>query len=354
MPDDLDSAASNLSEQTKKLQIALHYTLGDEDKAKKMVNGSYLDLFIIKGKFSSSSVYGGFLVFLNIAHLRIVSSYVLVSRSFEVSDIKTSQDWRNFERQLVEISKQNGYDEAMTSKMKDGVAKALTIQEVTKFARLIEQDDGIATNHSFQKLITDVTGFQNVKLSVDYEKSSSITMELCSLTSTKISAVTESAKEKIQEVEIKVEKLEDPLEGKEVKLILNGSLVLSPVKGKGISELVAGDRIMISIIDKSSKAADVLKAFNAFRDDGSAKPIAGRIVSIKRADYYTLFAIVAKGIYIKIVEEENNIKIAMDPAYYNVSPTEEDDTKKNRVLIFILAGVFFILVAIILFFVFSL
>ncbi len=353
MPGDLDSAASNLSEQTKKLQIALYYTLGDEDKAKKMINGSYLDLFIIKGKFSSSSVYGGFIVFLNVAHLRIVSSYALISRSFEVSDIKTNQDWRNFEKQLVEISKQSGYDEAMTSKMKDAMAKALTIQEVTKFAKLIEQDDGIATNHNFQKFITDVTGFQNIKLSVDYEKSNSITMELCSLTSTKMSAAAESAREKIQEVEVKVETLEDPLEGKEVKLILNGSLVLSPIKGKEISELIAGDRIMISIIDKSSKAVDVLKAFNAMKDDGSHKPIPGRIVSVKRAEYYTLFAIVAKGIYIKIVEEEDHIKVSMDPAYYNNSPTEEADTKQNRMMIFVLGGVFFVLVAIILFFVFS-
>ena len=69
MPSDLDSAANSLSEQTKKLQIALYYTFGDEDKAKKMVNGTYLDLYVIKGKFSSSSVYGAFVVFLNASHM---------------------------------------------------------------------------------------------------------------------------------------------------------------------------------------------------------------------------------------------------------------------------------------------
>ncbi len=112
---------------------------------------------------------------------------------------------------------------------------------------------------------------------------------------------------------------------------------------------------MISIIDKSPKASDLLKAFIAFREDGSAKPIAGRIVSIKHTTDYKVFAIVAKGIYIKIVEEEDFIKVAMDPTYYNTqSSTEEADTKKNRMMMFILAGVFFVLVAIIVAFVFTL
>ena len=355
MPSDLESAANSLSEQTKKLQIALHYTFGDDDKAKKMVNGSYLDLYVIKGKFSSSSVYGAFIVFLNTAMIRVVSSFSMISRSFEISDVKTNQDWRTFEKQMVEISQKTGYDEGMTSKMMDSMGKALTIQEITKFAKLIEQDDGIAVNHNFQKFIQDVTGFQNVELSVDYEKTSSIVMELNSLTSTKISAIAEVIKEKAPELEVKVEKLDDPLEGKEVKLVLNGALILSPIRGKDISELVIGDRIMISIIDKSPKVVDLLKAFNAYKEDGTAKPISGRIVSYKHGDDYKIFAIVAKGIYIKIVEEENHIKVGMDPAYYNTqSSTEEADSQKNRMTMFILAGVFFVLIAIIVVFVFSL
>jgi len=352
MPSDLDSAANSLSEQTKKLQIALYYTFGDEDKAKKMVNGSYLDLYAVKGKFSSSSVYGAFIVFLNPSLFRVINSYSMISRSFEISDIKTTQDWRNFEKQLVEISKKNGFDEAMTSKMKDSMGKALTIQEITKFAKLIEQDDGIAVNHNFQKFISDVTGFQNIELSVDYEKISSLVMELNSVTGIKIAAAVEPEKVKVQDEEVVVEKLDDPLEGKEVKLVLSGALILSPIRGKDISELIIGDRIMISIIDKSPKVVDLLKAFNAYGEDGSTKPIVGRIVSIKHPEDYKIFAIVAKGIYIKIVEEESHIKVAMDPAYYNTqSSDEEADNKKNKLTMMVLAGIFFVLIVIIVIFV---
>jgi len=354
MAGDLDTAASNLSEQTKKLQIALYYTYGDEEKAKQMINGSYLDLYVVKGKFSSSSVYGAFILFMNIPYLKLMNSYSIYSKSFEVSDIKTNQDWRNFEKDLINYSKKSGFDEGMTAKIKDSVNKALTIQEITKFSKLIENDDGIAINHNFQKFISDVTGFQNIELSVDYEKISSIAMELNSVTSTKIRSG-DLVKEKNNEEEVSIEKIDDPLEGKEIKLMVNGALILSPIKGKDISTLTVGDRIMISVIDKSPRAIDLLKAFNAYGEEGVTKPIPGRIVSIKHDTVYKLFAIVAKGIFVKIVEEEDFIKVAMDPSFYNSKETEEEvNTKKNKVTMIILSIVFFILICIILYFVMGL
>ena len=56
MSNELEAAASNFAETTKKMQIALYYTYGDQDKARKMLSDSYKDLVIFKGKFSSASV----------------------------------------------------------------------------------------------------------------------------------------------------------------------------------------------------------------------------------------------------------------------------------------------------------
>lgn len=151
---------------------------------------------------------------------------------------------------------------------------------------------------------------------------------------------------------VKVEKIEDNIEGKEIKLMLNGALILSPIRGKEIGKLVLGDRIMISIIDKNPRAIDVAKAFGAYDSEGNIKPIPGRIVSIKRDEYLHLMAIVAKGIYMKIVEEEDNIKVAMDPAHYNQGgKIDTEDGAHNRTMMIILAVVFTVLVGIIIFFV---
>ena len=55
MPESFESAVSTFSEQTKKLEIASHYTFGDTEKAKQMVSGTYKDLYAIKARFSSST-----------------------------------------------------------------------------------------------------------------------------------------------------------------------------------------------------------------------------------------------------------------------------------------------------------
>jgi hypothetical protein len=188
---------------------------------------------------------------------------------------------------------------------------------------------------------------------MDYEKISSLAMELQSITSEKIA----NQKVKNKEEEIKDDEIDDPndpLFGKDVKLLVKGALILSPIKGKDISQLVVGDKVMISIIGKNEKTADLLKAFNAYKDDGSAKPIVGRIVSIDHTTNYKIHAIVAKGIYVKIVEEENFIKVATDSSYYGMEiASGEDDPKKNKMTILILSGIFILLLVVIMVIVFS-
>ncbi|HPS59591.1 MAG TPA: hypothetical protein PK514_15930 [Spirochaetota bacterium] len=355
MPNDLETAASNFSEQSRKHQIALYYTMGDQDKAKKMVTGGYTDLYVIKCIFSSSSVYGGFIVFINTAYLKAVSGYIIVTRSFDLVDVKTTKDWRTFEKILVETAKKGEHDEVFSNQIRDGLIKALTLQEVSNLSKLLEQDNGIAINRYMQRFISSVAGLQNMELKADYEQISSLAMELHSFTSAKIQPDEfTKGQGKDQTAEVEIEKNEDALAGKDVKLILNGALILSPLKGKEISRVTAGDRIMISLVDKNPRTIDVAKAFNAYDSDKGIRPIPGRVVSIKLEGYYTIYAIVAKGIYVKIIEEEPLIKIAMDPAHYLSADGGKDDEKSvSGITLAVLAFVFLALVGVVLFFVFG-
>ncbi|HOP63646.1 MAG TPA: hypothetical protein PK358_03850 [Spirochaetota bacterium] len=356
MGNELETAATNFSEQAKKLQIALYYTHNDEEKSKKMLNDTYRDLVVLKGRFSSASVYGAFIIFVNSVYLKVVNSFFIVSRSFELADLKTSIDWRNFEKQLDDVQKKGGGDDIFAAQVKENIARNLNFQELTKLFKLIELNDAIAVNHSFQKFLSDVTGFQNIELSLDYETSTSLAMEIHSITGAKIppAELARGQGEEKAAQEVKIEKVDDSLEGKEIKLMLNGALILSPIKGKDIAKLTIGDRIMISIIDKNPRAVDVAKAFNAYDSEGKIKPIPGRIVSIKRDDCLHVMAIVAKGIYMKIVEEEDNIKVAMDPTYFNQSgKTDADESGNSRTMLIILSVVFLLLIGIVLFFVFK-
>lgn len=324
MPDNSDqennlqSAVDSLSEQTRRLEIAKYYTHGNFENAKKMISGSYRDLYAIKAKFSSSSVYGAFLVFFNTVYQQLTDYFGIVSHEFSVDDIKTTSDWKIFEQEIDNNLKLKLHDDVLGNHLKDEINKAFTIQFGQDLKKLLDSNDEIGVNHLFQKVTQDKLGFPNIKISVDYNQLSSLDMELYSISSEKISSAEmkkedESGKEMVNDIERMDDDEEDPLDGKNVKLILEGSIILAPIKGKGISSLIRGDRIKVKIIDKNPKGIALAKAFNAY-EEGKMLPITGRIVSIKSIPTggYKIFVIVAKGIFLKIEEEEDQIKVAMD------------------------------------------
>ncbi len=145
-----------------------------------------------------------------------------------------------------------------------------------------------------------------------------------------------------------IEKDDIPKVGEDgVKLILNCSLILSPIKGKDISTLVPGDRVMLSIVDSDSKAISVAKAFNAYQNN-KMTPITGRIKMIKNTpDGYLIYTVIAKGILGKTIEEEANIKVAMDPNFVWTNQ-DEAETKSYLPMIVVLLVVIAVLVAVVL------
>ncbi len=341
MAETYDSAVSSFSEQTKKLEIATHYTYGNVEKAKQMVAGTYKDIYAIKAKFGSSSINGAFLIFYNLHYNHVNSIYLILSHSYAVTELKTNVDWRSFEKNIEEIKAKREHDDVLGGQIRDAMVSGFTVQFSSDLKKLLEQGDEIAVNRLFQKFVKDRMGFQNVNMSADYEPISSIDMELYSISSVKIS-VQEAQKrkeeeDKKQKATINLDE-DNPLYGREVKLIINGNVILSPIKGKDIGEVSVGDKIRIAITDTNPKAIQVAKAFNAY-NDGNMSPISGRIVYIKHASPagYKIYAVVAKGIYVKIDEDEENIKIATDQP--NLQAVKEEPSSVMRIVMV----VFFIL-----------
>ncbi|MBN1534124.1 MAG: hypothetical protein JXA20_15745 [Spirochaetes bacterium] len=315
MAETFDSVVSNFSEQTKKLEIATHYTFGDVEKAKLMVAGTYKDIYAIKARFSSSSINGAFLIFFNLHNNMVNSVFLILSHSYAVAEMKTNTDWRAFERQISDQMNQHDHDDVLGSQIKDAMMAGFTMQFNSDLKKLFESGDEIAMNRMFQKFVKDRMGFQNIDISVDYEPITSVDMELYSTSSVKISAQEaqkrKDEEEKKKRATIQVDE-DNPLYGREVRLIIGGNVLLSPIKGKDIADVSVGDKIKIAITDMNPKAIQVAKAFNAY-SEGNFLPISGRVIYIKHLNPgYKIYAVVAKGIYVKIDEEEESIKIAME------------------------------------------
>ena len=356
MADNLQSAANSLAEQTRKFDIATYYTNGDAEKAKQMVAGAFKDQYAIKGRFTSSSVYGAFLVFFNPAVLAPMSVYTIITKSFAAEDIKTSADWKIFESEITTLLSAGEHDQVMCNHAREEITAGMTLDFNKDIKKLFEINDAITVNHRFKKLLETRLGFQQIKITIDFEPVSSLDMELFSTSSKKIDP--RDMKEKLGQDQPDAEKKEeeskikpgDPLAGKEVKLIMTGSLILSPIKGKDISLIQVGDRVKIKIVDKTSKAVQVAKAFNAYDEEtGNMSAITGRVVSSKFDSKvgHEFFIIVAKGIFVKVIEEEDNIKVAVEDPDAAAGRKGSKETKESRLsapLAILLVIVFMLLV----------
>jgi hypothetical protein len=55
MPETLDTAVDSLSDYTRRFEIATFYTNGDAERAKQMIAGAFKDIYVIKGKFNTTT-----------------------------------------------------------------------------------------------------------------------------------------------------------------------------------------------------------------------------------------------------------------------------------------------------------
>ncbi|MBN1497756.1 MAG: hypothetical protein JXA07_13355 [Spirochaetes bacterium] len=317
MPDTLDTASESLSDFARKLEVATFYTNGDEERARQMIAGSLNDIYVIKGRFSSTSHFGAFIVFFNHYYLKLNSIYAIISDDFALKDMKTSRDWITFENDLASFAGNSQHDDVLDRQLRNALNTSFSLSFSGELKKLVEEQSDIEINRLFQQVVMDRMGLQSVNSVVDIEVISSLDMELHSLTSRKIPEIQEfQNKQKELEPDVQVDTEDDDrevLKGREVRLVLRGSLILAPISGRDIGLLVSGDRLKLKVVDTHEKAIQVLKAFNAITSDG-VQPILGRIVSIRHRNDggYTIYAIVAKGIYVKVEELEENIKIAID------------------------------------------
>ena len=360
MSNDINDAFQSLSDQTKKINIAQHYTHGDMDKARQMVSGAYRDLYVIKVRFSSSTLYGAFIVFFNHIYKHVAGVQIIVSPSYAVLNLDPSSEWQIYDREIKELLDQGDYDQVLVRSFRDKLNTMFSIVELNELSRYLESRNEIAIDNMLRKAIQNSLGLQRVDTNVYYETTSSLEMELKSVSAPKLSQdIIEGRQEKKEPkapYEQEQKKSSQPKVGVDgVKLILNAALILSPIKGKYIHKLAPGDRIRVSIVDNSQQAIKVAQALDAYEDE-RFKPVVARI---KTVDYvqgagYKIYGFIAKGIVVDITEEEENIKVALDPSYAAAMEQQSaDEQSTSYPLIILLFMIFAAAVGIVLYLVFG-
>jgi hypothetical protein len=343
---------SNIGEKAKRIEIALKFTDGDMDKAKLMASGNMSDVIVVKGKFvvGDQDKSGFFLAYFNIIGEYIAAiKTVVVSNSSIFTRIRIFDEWRSHHKNMLAYEK--GEDIVDSVKLSEDLLGSFIKADV--FPDVQKQNlDYLSA--SLPDMIKESFGSSNVKCQVDLEQTSSLELVLMGIDIMVPVAEEEPHDDSPESSAPEGKSVPDSPFGKKLaeieskaQFVVEGCCVLSPVKGKLIAEVTPGERIYVVLPAKDSVTSRILDAYKARNSEGAPLPVVGRImekIPNELTKGYILYVLVAKGIYAKIVEEEN-MKIQTElTAVSSKGDSDADREPGNKILNWILYAVFTLLI----------
>jgi hypothetical protein len=295
----------SLGEKTKQVDIAMKYTRGDILKAKEMASGQYLDVMVLKGKYlvEGKGLSGVFLAYFNYLQEYIANvTCIMSSKASLFEKTRIFDDWKSLDRDLKAFKESSDIIDSQN----------FTYYLIDSFVGYDVFPDVQERNlDDLTKTVTEIISksfnIASVKCQIELEPASSLAMELAGVRIDLPGSEGQDVKEVAAEDD-RIRMIES-----EAKYIIDGTAILSPVRGKNVSDLVAGDKIRVNLTGKDMVSEKILKLLNAHDSEGARLPITGRIkarVPFEKGGYI-VYALVAKGVLAKIFEEEN-VKLMID------------------------------------------
>ncbi|MBN1531915.1 MAG: hypothetical protein JXA20_04575 [Spirochaetes bacterium] len=323
----------SLGEKTKLVDISLRYTDGDIEKAKAMASGTYLDSNVIKAKFynSDSNESGLFLSFFNSVHDYISNvSSVINSDNSIFERVRIFDDWKSLYNNINAY--RSGDDVVDYPNFNDALMDLFVSKDIFPY---VSGKDISAASVIVTEGLKTIFGSSKIQCQIEIDTTSSLAMDIAGVmidvpggtgedigTAMKVPVETTIEDERISKIE------------NEADYIVEGKVIVAPVKGKNINDIVVGEKIKVLLTGDDVITQKVIAAMNASDETGGRYPINGRVkakIPMEKSGYI-IYTLVAKGILAKIIEEEN-VKILVD------KPIEEMVTEKkgDNKLLFIMA-----------------
>lgn len=341
-----------IGEKAKRIEIALKYTGGDMEKAKIMASGNLNDVTAIKGKFiiPEQKCSGIFLAYFNTVgeYIAAINSAV-VSNDSIFSRIRIFDDWKSLYKNMTAYQK--GTDIIDSQKLDSDLMESFIKTDV--FPDVQKQNLDYLSS-SIPDMIKESFKSTNIKCQIDLEQTSSLELVLSGV-EILVPFTEEEPREGQQAAPAEETKIiPDSAFGKKLaeieskaQFVVEGCCVLSPVKGKIITEISPGERIYVVLPSKDSVSQKILDAYKARNSEGNPLPIVGRVV--EKIPYeitkgYVLYVLIAKGIYAKIIEEEI-VKIQTElTAISSESDNPDSQSGGNKIFNWALYVVFAVLI----------
>jgi len=327
MPD--DKQYDSLSDQTQLINRALQYTNGNLEKAQQMVAGIFQDVAVIKGKFKASKV-GAFYVFLNIESNYIININAIVTTYTDIyNKIRIFDRWKQFYAMFGDIAAELGASGGESSKFANHLADAIEGYDIYE---PVKTGNMQLVSELFEEIIGKYFSM-NADCQIEIDKTTSLELENEDIPMELIDR--QADEEILTPDEMKMRQIES-----QVEYIIPGSVIVSPVKGKYINDIKQGEKISVMLIGKDPVSDRIARMFNAITSDGEYLPVSARIKEKfpLSSGGYAIYALVAKNVMVKIIEEEN-VKIDIEKVEQK---KEESDENMLFIYIALLLGLLFI------------
>jgi len=328
----------SLNEKTRLIEMSLKYVEGDMEKAKAMVGGQYLDNIAVKGKFflQHTGKSGMFFAFFNVydEYISYVDA-VLVQNDSIYEKVRIFDDWKSLYADM-NAYKQGG-DNIEMSNLSDSLIDLMVERDVFPYVQNSDLDE---LSNNILLILKQILDEDLVQCQLEIEPTSSLSMELggVPLVTPQGNETPKDSPKAISTEETDFERRIREIE-EEANFVVEGTSIVAPVKGKYINDIAVGEKIMILLPGKDPVSQKILSVLNAVDSEGRIAPIKGRIkekVSGEKSGYM-IYALVAKGVLAKLVEEEN-VKIRMEEG------TGEVETESDNKMVYIMTALFLLII----------
>ena len=291
---------NDLNEKTQQIKIALKYTGDDVNKAKLMVNGQLNDVVVAKGKFSvGNGIYGALLIFFNSEQKYIMNLNSILSPAKKLHDkVAVNDGWRFFYSNLkdyvnsqsaTELSSMNSYD--FTRHLLE------SLRGYDMFDYIIEHNIE-AVSDILTEIVSKYHNREQTQLQLDFETTSSLVLENADipLENPDDSESNDDVKAEMTDEDALIAKIE-----KEADHIVDGRVIVAPVKGKYIKDIAQGDKIKALLVNENdSVAMSVASVQKAISQDGEMLPVKARVKAKipLREGGFIIYGVVAKNILV--------------------------------------------------------
>ncbi len=347
-----DNQFDSLGEKAKLVNLALKYTRGDQEKARQIVSGQISDIVAVKGRASmDSSLFCIFVIFINTEFGYIMNANAALFASKPQYDkVRISSGWKSFSSEIAKTLQANKSEPGSASDPYPLIQHLLASVDGYQIYEDVKNLNMDVVTEIVREIFQKYRDYQSAQLQIDLEKTNSIMVDLEGIPLEPPpeygeTRQEESASDSSQETDL--EKQSREIES-QAEFVIEGKVIVSPVKGKYINDIKPGEYIQIlptNVLDEISiKVARTLKAYTS---DHEFLPIKARLKAKLPLEGggCILYGLPLKNILVKVIEEEN-VKIEMyNPG--NAPNTVESDSKSLLIYIGLLIGLIVSAIAII-------